>query len=354
MSSTAGRHTGSVTPKAVAYGVLLNSRFLVFFMLTWAIAIRTTRLERRWPKLLLWPAVIVVLFGLAQVFLLPPDVLRHFGYGKDTIGPVATINHNAHFERYMSTLRGANPLGAYLLLPISALTVLLLRYPRSWNWTKGLLLAGCLALLLFSFSRGAWIGAVLSIATAVVIVCGNTVWQRYRRWLFAGLVVVGVLLAGTALALQHDTAFQNFVFHTQDNSAVKTTSNGAHLTALVDGSKDIVSSPLGHGPGSAGPASVYNNHSRIAENYYLQIGQETGVLGLALFVAIVGIVGYLLWTRRHTPLALALLAALIGISFVNLLSHAWTDDTLAYIWWGLAGLAIGTPVETFENDAPAN
>jgi hypothetical protein len=39
---------------------------------------------------------------------------------------------------------------------------------------------------------------------------------------------------------------------------------------------------------------------------------------------------------------LSLLASLIGISFVNLLSHAWADDTLAYLWWGLAGIAIGT------------
>jgi hypothetical protein len=35
-----------------------------------------------------------------------------------------------------------------------------------------------------------------------------------------------------------------------------------------------------------------------------------------------------------------LLASLAGITFVNLLSHAWTDDTLAYLWWGLAGIAL--------------
>jgi hypothetical protein len=47
-----------------------------------------------------------------------------------------------------------------------------------------------------------------------------------------------------------------------------------------------------------------------------------------------------LWYRRSEILARFLLASLAGITFVNLLSHAWADDTLAYLWWGLAGLAI--------------
>jgi hypothetical protein len=25
-----------------------------------------------------------------------------------------------------------------------------------------------------------------------------------------------------------------------------------------------------------------------------------------------------------------------------MLSHAWADDTLAYVWWGLAGIAMVT------------
>jgi hypothetical protein len=35
-----------------------------------------------------------------------------------------------------------------------------------------------------------------------------------------------------------------------------------------------------------------------------------------------------------------LFASLIGITLVNLLLYAWSDDTLSYIWWGLAGIAM--------------
>lgn len=336
---------GDVTLKAMAYGVLLNSRFLLFFLLGWAVAIRTERFERRWPKLLLWPAVLVVLFGLLQVFVLPIDFLRHFGYGPGTIDPYETINNNIDFIRYMSTLRGANPLGAYLLIPISALVVLLVRFPRSWNWTKGLLLAGSLAMLLFSFSRSAWIGAAFSILTAVIFASKSVWWRQHRRLLASGAVAITAAGVLSAFTLWNNTHFQNFIFHTQDNSIAAISSNDDHASALRRGLADLEADPLGQGPGTAGPASVYNNHeARISENYYIQLAQEAGLPGLLLFLTIVGAVGYLLWTRRETTLALSLLAALVGISVVNLLSHAWTDDTLAYVWWGLAGLAIGTPV----------
>jgi hypothetical protein len=337
------KHT--VDAKALAYGLLLNLRFVGFFLITWALAVRTERLEARWPKLLLWPSVVVVAFGLLQVFVLPTDFLRHFGYGPSTIPPYETINHNLHYIRYASTLRGANPLGAYLILPISALVVLLVRYPRSWNWTKGLLLAGSLVMLYFSFSRSAWIGAVLSVLTVLIGATQSAFLRKYRTILISAVVVVVVVIAGLAIGLHDSQRFQNIIFHTQTNSAVNTNSDGGHLSALRSGVHDIVHDPLGRGPGSAGPASTYNNHpGRIAEDYFIQIGQETGVIGLVLFVGINLIVGYLLWVRRAAPLALTLFAALIGITFVNFLSHAWTDDTLSYIWWGLAGIAIATPV----------
>ena len=76
----------------------------------------------------------------------------------------------------------------------------------------------------------------------------------------------------------------------------------------------------------------------------MQIAQETGWLGLVLLVSIIVLVGRELYRLTGTSrLALVVFAALIGVSFVNLLSHAWTDDTLAFIWWGLAGIALAEP-----------
>lgn len=342
--------TGSVTPKAVLFGTLLNVRYLIFFLIAWAIAIRTDRLERRWPRLLLWPAAIVVGFGLLQVFVLPIDFLKHFGYGPETIKPFETINNNIHYIRYASTLRGANPLGAYLLLPISALTVLLVKYPRQWNWARGLLLVGSLAMLVFSFSRAAWIGAILSVSTIFMATRTRQWWQRYTRPVLAMCLVAIFALSFGAARLQHDPNFQNYFFHTQTNSQIKHTSNDGHLSALKHGIQDVAREPLGRGPGTAGPASIYDKEpARLPENYFLQIGQETGWIGLGLLLTISGAIAYTLWLRRRLPLSLMLLASFVGITFVAFLSHAWTDDTLAYIWWGLAGLAIGMNMDHDNN-----
>lgn len=336
-----------LSAKAFGYGLIIDLRFPIFFLITWAVALRTSRLRSSWQWLVLIPAAIVVVFGLLQALVLPANFLSHFGYGPHTIEPYETINHNLHYVRSMSTLRGANPLGAYLLIPISILTALIIAGKRSWPYIT--LYIGSLATLFFSFSRSAWIGAALSIG----VIC---IQQLNRKHLKPGLIVVGCItvlaIAGFAMEWHHNSRFQNYFLHTETHSAVKATSDQGHLAALKSGVREVAHQPLGRGPGSAGPASIYNNHSpRITENYYIQVAEETGWLGLGLFLLINAGVGYLLWVRRHDPLAVMLYASLIGISFINLLSHAWADDTLAYVWWGLAGIAMVSPRKA-DKDEP--
>jgi len=338
-----------VSSKAFGYGLIINLRFLAFFLVTWAVALRLTRLRAHWQRLVLWSAAVVVAFGVLQALVLPHDFLRHFGYNEQTIPALETINHNQHYVRIASTLRGANPLGAYLLIPISLLSVLLIRHGR--NWRQAVFLVGALLVLFFSFSRSAWVGAALSIIVLLFLSRLSRQSQRIALGVTALLLVVA---GGLTLTYRHHARFENFVFHTQKNSAVKSTSNQGHLTALKSGLDDLRTRPLGQGPGTAGPASVYNqpHPARIAENYFIQIGQETGWLGLLLFVVINAGVAALLYVRRDDPLALSLFASLIGLTFINLLSHAWTDDTLAYIWWGLAGIAMA-PNKLAEDEAKA-
>ena len=330
----------NVTAKAFGYGLIVDLRFPLFFLACWTVALRTSRLRDRWQHLVFWPSVVVIVFGLLQILVLPHNFLSHFGYGPNTIAPYETINHNSHYIRIMSTLRGANPLGTYLLVPLSALGVLIAAGRRQWR--LGLLLLGGLIVLAFSFSRSAWLAALVSAAIIILVHPKLKPWRP--KILITGAVLI-VLLAGLAIGFRHNQHLQNIVLHTQSQSAVKSTSDENHASALRTGLHDIIRQPLGRGPGTAGPASIYNNQpARIAEDYYVQVGQETGWLGLVLFLLINAGVGYLLWLRRAEPLALALFASFIGLIIVNLLSHAWADDTLAYVWWGLAGIALAPTI----------
>jgi len=336
-----------VNAKALAYGWIINIRFLLFFLAVWAIKPYIGPVLKRWRGIVVWPLLIVVAVGLLQYFVLPYDVLKHFGYSTQTIYPYETINHNIHHLRVMSTLRGANPLGAYLVVAISLLAALWHKQKRSWRY--GLLMLASLLVLFLTFSRSAWIGCATSIA---LIIWASLKTSRARNWVLAGAAGILLILLGLGLSLRHNMAVQDAVFHTNSHSKIAVSSNQGHASALRSGLKDMIHEPLGLGPGTAGPASVYNTQhpTRIAENYYIQIAQETGWLGVALFVAINIVVARALWRRRQQTLALGLFAALIGVSIANLLSHAWADDTLAYLWWGLAGMAIATDLQMLDED----
>lgn len=336
----------SVSGKAMAYGLLDDLRFLAMFIICWAAALKSKRLSQYWQQLILWPAVIVVLFGLLQMSVLPKDVLAHFGYWKKTIVPFETINGNMHFIRIISTLRGADPLGAYLILPISALAVIILDYlkKRVVKWWSIIFILGAFIVLFGSFSRAAWIGAVLSILCILYALIPPLWFKKHLKTLtIGGISLAVVLIAGFTLMLSN-TSFQNIILHTQTGSKAPISSNAAHLKALKKGLKTIFKQPLGQGPGTSGPPSVYNHYAkpRIAEDYFLTIGEESGWLGMLLFICINVVLGWLLWQRRSSPFALTLFASLVGLTFVNLLSIGWSDDTICYIWWGLAGLFIGS------------
>lgn len=337
---------GQVTPEALGYGWIVDTRFLIFFVVVWVVALMSPKLVRWWPYLVFVPALIVAVFGLLQYFVLPYDVMKHLGYGATTIFPYEDINHNIHYIRIMSSLRGANPLGAYLVLAITLFTVwaagrLTAARRRSYKQLAAFTLyaAMCVLALLLTFSRGAWLG----LAASLIVLVWSVRRRLPLRLVAVVAVALGLLLAGFGVLtfVVRNPAVQNIVLHTEDHSAIASTSNEGHSSALQTGLNDLLHEPLGRGPGTAGPASEYNTGHplRIAENYFVQIGQETGWLGLLLFIAILGGLMRSFYCGRGHLLATGLLAALAGLTVVCLTSHAWADDTLAYIFWGLAGIA---------------
>jgi hypothetical protein len=328
-----------VSGKALAYGMLDDSRFVLFFGLCLGVAARDSWLKKHWTAIILLPALVVVIFGLLQILLLPYNFLAHFGYGANTIAPYQTVNSNLHYVRIQSTLRGANPLGAYLILILAVIASQLMRVRTNRSrLIYSLFGVGVLVDLFYTYSRSAWVGALLSLACLGLVAIKS---KGLKQRLALSAAVILVIATGVTLALRHNNRFESIVFHTSSHS-VATTSDQNHKSALTQGLDDLAHQPFGHGTGTAGAASVYNLDGpvRIAENYFVQIGQEIGWLGLAIFIFINIFVGVALWKVRTEPLAQALWVSLIGISFVGMLSNVWADDTLSYIWWGLAGIAL--------------
>lgn len=331
------RHQVNMT--ALDDGLILNLRPIIVFWSVVMIASRSRFLHKQWMRLLLIPAAVVVLFGLLQHYVLPVDFLSHLGYSSKTIAPYETVDQKLAYVRVQSTLRGPNPLGAYLVVVITALTALIASVRKTKTRLRlSLYTLAALIVLFYSYSRSALLGTLLAIGCVVWLIIRQPKIRRLLVMLVLSLAVFGALVT---LALQHNSRFDNVFFHTDKTSHSSVSSNQNHVGALESGLKDIEHNPLGDGPGTAGPASVHNNHSvRLAEDYYVQLGQEVGVLGVGIFIAINVMVGILLCRTRRDPLTLALFASLLGLTLVNLFSHAWTDDTLAVLWWSLAGVAL--------------
>ncbi|HKR82373.1 MAG TPA: O-antigen ligase family protein [Candidatus Saccharimonadales bacterium] len=342
--------THRVTKTALADGLILNLRLPLFLFVAQVFTARQRWLQAHWRKVVLVPAAVVVGFALLQIFVLPVDFLRHFGYGPHTIASYETVDQKLAYVRAQSSLRGANPLGAYLVVVLTAIAGVGFAWRKLWAKALfGIDFVLGLVVLAYTYSRSAYIGAVVALAAFTWWSITSTRLKRAAMVAAAAVLIVG---AGTFAALRHNSRFENTFFHTDEHSTSAQSSNAARSTALQNGVRDVVHHPFGAGPGSAGPASAHNNHpTRIAENYFLQIGQEVGWLGLGLVVAIMGLAAAGLWQRKRDPLARVLLASLVGLTLVNLLSHAWTDDTLAIVWWTLAGAALAPDLSSKSKPA---
>jgi len=201
-------------------------------------------------------------------------------------------------------------------------------------------LSAALVVLFYSYSRSALVGLALAIASFGWIL----IKRPTAKWITAGILSM-LLISGLYLGFRSNQRIQDIFLHTSSSSASAASSNEVRNAALKDSFRDVTRQPLGRGPGTAGPASLRNNHpARIAEDYYLQIAQEVGVIGLTIFLAILALTVRQLWLARQDMLPRLLLASLVGISFVNLVSHAWADDTLSLLWWGLAGVALAPAI----------
>lgn len=325
---------------AIGAGVLFGLRYAALFAVMVLIGYALRLVDKWQHRSLIWLTVaggILGGIGLLQVTLLPADFLTHFGYDKlTTIAPVSFIDDNPDARRAFATLRGPNDYGAFLLLPLMAALLLSIRLRYRLVATGSIILG-----LLVSGSRSAWLGAGVMLLIYGALRHGKQL--RDSRRLLPGLVIVIVVSTIVLWLATTMPQLRLIVFHSSPSDTHLTEgSTDTHWQATASGIKRVMSDPVGCGLGCAGPASFYSNEPRIAENYYVQIAEESGVVGLVLWLSWFGLVMFGLW--RAIPgnrLALALFVSGAGLSIIGFWLHVWADDSVSLVWWGLAGMVLG-------------
>lgn len=326
---------------STAAGIAIDLRYVLFFTLAYT-AVRILPGYRRWfVRVGVAGAFVVVGFAALQLFL-PPDILAHIGYGKDTIQPYLTVDKNPNFIRENSTLRGPNPLGAYAGIVLATLTAVWVR-KRGWldiRYHKLVyaVLAMCASVALWvSYSRSALVAGIFGVLLVFVLAYARKL--PARAWI--GSAVVALAIVG-GLAMARNSYFvSNVLLHENPNGGSAISSNDDHVESLTSGWAQFLQHPLGEGIGSTGSASLFSGAHDVVENQYLFVAHEAGWLGLGLFLVIFLLILFRLWKRRQDWLSLGVFASGIALAGIGLLLPVWADDTVSIVWWGIAAVALG-------------
>jgi O-antigen ligase len=326
--------------EAAMAGLAMDTRYLLMFGLGYVL-FRFGKFT--WPEVRKWVAgflattgLVLGVLGLIQVKLIPTDFLSQFGYDKHaTIAPYVLIDENPDALRAFVTLRGPNDYGAFLLLPLA----LSLLFAKRNKWFLVVALASAIGIIA-SGARSAWLAAIITVAALVVVTYGGKVLKSTRALTIGAAGLVVAVLVG--IAAVNIPSVRLAVFHSSPgDSSLTEGSTDKHWQSTTDGIQRVIDNPIGCGPGCAGPASYYSAEPKISENYYVQIAEEAGVIGLALWVSIAGMVAWRLWKLRQDWIVQTLLASFAGLSAIGFWLHVWNDDPVSLIWWGIAGITLG-------------
>lgn len=267
-------------------------------------------------------------------------------YGMVTAGAleVQFAGAGALDGRAVGVFNQPNQLGTFsaaLLLIAWGLALAARSHTVAWISALCALLAA--ANLVLSFSRGAWIGAVLGAVLLVVLIPASG--RRHLRGA-AGLLAVAVPLTWILAPQVPSLVYERIV------SIADPQSNPDDQRPLIyqEAYRQILQRPvLGQGPGNFQTASrmaeargagvdALHTHSMV-----LQAAAETGLLSLAVLGALVLSLGWRVWRAlpelpgTDATVMIGLACAAVAVLGQGLFDYTLTNPILSYLMWTVVG-----------------
>ena len=239
--------------------------------------------------------------------------------------------------RVYSTVGNPNALAGYMILFLPTALALTLKSRRKiLKILCGLSFLLLLLCLVFTFSRGAWLGFLGSL-----VVLGFVLDRRILVLLLVGLAAAPVLLPGTII----DRML--FVF-SQEYISISTVYG--RLSAWRKAAEIMLAQPLfGAGLGTVGDSVATRRDLPGAfwvDNQYLRIGAEMGVTGLLLFLwlmknSVLSVIGQIRGMRDpfFTALLGGIAAGLSAVVIQNATVSVFEVLFVSTYWWFLVGIA---------------
>lgn len=245
---------------------------------------------------------------------------------------IAIVRHFLTDARRLGTLGvGSNAFGTLIILCSGVALGYLMQGNHRWRWPAFAgYLAAAAAALLFTLSRGAWVGFLVMLAVFALF------HPPVRRWLWVGLVP----LAGAAVLLPRITRRLLSIFQAK-----------SYLGRLFiwQSALDMIKDHPLTGVGAGVFMHVYGAYVQpganeqsvaYAHNLFLQVWSEFGLIGFVIFLAILGRVLYMSFRLARTgdSLSQGIFAAFLGV-----LVHQQVDIPIwgfeaGGLFWLLVGL----------------
>ncbi|MFH0776621.1 MAG: O-antigen ligase family protein [Patescibacteria group bacterium] len=312
-------------------GLRTATLFLLAFLAVQFFDFDELNIERL-KKIFLSAGGLVILFALAQKFLLPSDFLKYFGYSENVSSwqpggnlPIYHLVGESGQIRSQATFAGPNQLGAFLLLllPVALTEFWAKRKTKNfWPYFLGIEILGGILVLVWTFSRSAWLGAAV-----IFLLFAGKMWRRNLPAKIKKRLAFGAFAAISGIMI--------LLFSNQNLGAIigRAASTGEHFTKSIQAAALVWAHPLGLGLGQTGGISQRFNHALTPENTFLGIALELGWLGGILFLV------FLLSLALDLKKAGSeIFYALIGITVIMFFLHPLEDAPTALSLFLLAGM----------------
>lgn len=304
------------------------------FMLFYFVAYQTLDTPKKWRAA-------VVSFLMVAGFVALYGVYQNFAGVSSTQSWVDAEMFTDIKIRVYSTFDNPNVLGEFLvlLIPVSLAIIW-----RSHTDCQKLTYSGIFALLavclIFTWSRGAWLGVALAVALYFVLMD--------KRWCLLGVLFVFAL----PFVLMSDSAIVNRLLSIGNTADTSTAYRVSIWRASLHMIRDFWLS--GVGIGSDAFSTIYPKYALAGANFalhshnlFLQILVESGICGIVSFLVMIlafvknsfSALVYQKKDKLDQALCLAMTAGVLGFLFQGLTDNVWYNYKMVLIFWMMLALA---------------
>lgn len=329
------------------YGGRYDFEFFLAFLVIRHGATMLSFRPMQYIRMFLISASAALAIGIAVRWILGETILLHFGFSPNLsnwmFGGSIPIYHGidqANVRRFQGIFDGPNPAGFFILFYLGVLATYF-QSAKKYYFLLGIW--GCIlvGVLLYTYSRSALLGFFGGMGV-IVLYFLPTIWKKHKSALFWSIPLLMLLMG--AFFLKFENTIHNIVF--------REGSTKGHFDRAVTGIERAKAKPLGSGLASAGPAyrfvlqpepnqSLFEGDNKTEEDYYIpeswfiQQLVEGGIIGFALFLAIIGTIALQL-VRKN----IFLFGSFVGMAIMNLVLHSYESSYISLLLFMIISLVL--------------